>query len=219
MKDTDNELSRLCDKFGSDKGCTCKEGHVYSWKPHVYTNFYTLIFDVNRDSVRKVFECGIGSSNLSLPANMGPSASPGASLRVWAEYFPNAKIIGGDIDPEIMFEEDSIQTVVIDQTSSISASEFSALFPDALFDVVIDDGLHSFEGNTKFFENFNHLLSKSGVWVIEDLTPFRLLSVYKFLIAQYSQADLSFEPVLFSGIRKDLVMNSLIVIRHKHQQG
>lgn len=214
VRDTDNLLSRLCDKYGSDKGSVRDEGHVFPWKPHAYTNFYTLMFEANRSSVRNVFECGIGTSNLLLPANMGPDARPGASLRVWSEYFPNAKIIGGDIDQEIMFEENSIKTFVMDQTSSKSATELNVLMPYASFDIIIDDGLHTFEGNTKFFEYLKHTLAKTGVWVIEDLTPLRLLKVYKFLKKHYGELEYSFEPVLFSGKRRDLVMNSLIVIRH-----
>lgn len=81
VNDTNNLLSRLCDKFGSDKGSILKNGHPYPWKPHAYTNFYTSIFEANRFSAINLFECGIGSSNLTLPANMGQSGKPGASLR------------------------------------------------------------------------------------------------------------------------------------------
>ena len=216
VKETNNLLSRLCDKFGSDKGSTLEEDHPYPWKPHTYTNFYTLIFESNRFSAINLFECGIGTANLTLPANMGHSARPGASLRAWAEYFPSGKILGADIDPEIMFEENRIRTIVVDQTSSKSSEEFDRLFPDASFDIVIDDGLHSFEGNTKFFQNFRHTLKETGVWVIEDLTPFSMIKVYKFLREKYGEVEYTFEPVLFWGKRKDLVMNSLIVIRRKN---
>lgn len=170
VNDTNNLLSRLCDKFGSDKGSILKKGHPYPWKPHAYTNFYTSIFEAYRFSSINLFECGIGSSNLTLPANMGENGKPGASLRAWAEYFPSGKIIGADIDPEIMFEDNRIRTFVFDQTSSKSAKEFDNLIPNTTFDIVIDDGLHTFDGNTKFFQHFRHKLSESGTWVIEDLT-------------------------------------------------
>jgi hypothetical protein len=215
VNDTNNLLSRLCDKFGSDKGSILREGHPYPWKPHVYTNFYTSIFEANRFSAINLFECGIGSSNLNLPANMGESGKPGASLRAWAEYFPIGNVIGADIDPEIMFEEDRIRTIVFDQTSTKSVMEFENLFPNSAFNIVIDDGLHTFEGNTKFFENFRHMLSEGGIWVIEDLTPFLMIRVYNFLREKYGEEEYVFEPVMFSGKRKDLIMNSLILIRHK----
>jgi hypothetical protein len=215
VKETNNLLSSLCDKFGSDKGSTLEEDHPYPWKPHAYANFYTLIFEPNRFAAINLFECGIGTSNLTLPANMGHSARPGASLRAWAEYFPSGKILGADIDPDIMFEENRIQTIVVDQTSSKSSEEFNRHFPDASFDIVIDDGLHSFEGNTKFFQHFRHTLKETGVWVIEDLTPLSVIKVYKFFREKYGEVEYTFEPVLFWGKRKDLVMNSLIVIRRK----
>jgi hypothetical protein len=215
VNDTNNLLSRLCDKFGSDKGSTLLKGHPYPWNPHAYTNFYTAIFEANRFSSINVFECGIGTSNLTFPANMGQSGKPGASLRAWAEYFPNGKIIGADIDPEIMFEENRIRTFVFDQTSSKSSKEFDNLFPNETFDIVIDDGLHTFEANTKFFQHFRHKLTESGIWVIEDLTPLLMVKVYNFLREKYGEDEYVFEPVLFSGKRKDLIMNSLILIRHK----
>ena len=34
---------------------------------------------------------------------MGIKGKPGASLRVWKDYFPNANIIGVDIDENILF--------------------------------------------------------------------------------------------------------------------
>ena len=38
------------------------------------------------------------------------SGSPGASLRVWKDFFSNAKIYGSDIDKDILFNEDRIFT-------------------------------------------------------------------------------------------------------------
>lgn len=114
-----------------------------------------------------------------------------------------------------MFEDNLIQTFVFDQTSSKSAKEFDNLFPNSTFDIVIDDGLHTFDGNTKFFQHFRHKLSESGTWVIEDLTPLATIRVYNFLRQKYGDDEYVFEPVLFAGKRKDLIMNSLIVIRRK----
>ena len=35
--------------------------------------------------------------------NMTASGKPGASLRVWRDYFNNAQVIGADIDKRILF--------------------------------------------------------------------------------------------------------------------
>ena len=46
---------------------------------------------------------------------MTANGKPGASLRVWRDFFPNAKIYGGDIDKETLFIEDRISTYYVDQ--------------------------------------------------------------------------------------------------------
>ena len=52
-----------------------------------------------------IFEVGLGTNNVDVPSNMGKDGKPGASLRAWRDYFPNA-----DIDTRILFKEDKIQT-------------------------------------------------------------------------------------------------------------
>ena len=45
---------------------------------------------------------------------------PGASLRVWRDYFPNAIIYGADIDKDILFAEERIKTFYIDQLDPVA---------------------------------------------------------------------------------------------------
>ena len=45
---------------------------------------------------------------------------PGASLRVFRDYFLNAKIYGADIDKNILFTSDRIFTYYVDQLDEIS---------------------------------------------------------------------------------------------------
>ena len=51
---------------------------------------------------------------------MTENGIPGVSLRVWIDYFFNAKIYGGDIDKEILFEEERSKTFYVDQLNSNS---------------------------------------------------------------------------------------------------
>jgi hypothetical protein len=48
---------------------------------------------------------------------MGRTGTPGASLRAWRDYFPNAEIYGADIDREILFEEERISAFYVNQLS------------------------------------------------------------------------------------------------------
>ena len=102
-------LSELCDKYGCDKGYNQIEKRKFynNWHPHNYTDYYSSLFDHNRESIKKVFECGIGSNKIDFPSSMGKDYIPGASLKVWRDYFPNAVIYGADIDSDILFKSKS----------------------------------------------------------------------------------------------------------------
>src|SRR4051812_37384427 len=75
-KDNTNVLSVLCDKYGSDKGEALNGWHPYPWAAHAYTDFYWRLFDHSRNDVKRVFECGLGTTNLNIPSNMGVSGKP-----------------------------------------------------------------------------------------------------------------------------------------------
>ena len=94
-------MCKLFSDQGSDKG---KGKHHW----HNYTLVYDKLFSTLRHEELKIFEIGIGL--------LGPNAIPGASLRAWAQYFPNAQVLGADIDPEILIKEGRISSEWIDQT-------------------------------------------------------------------------------------------------------
>ena len=72
---------------------------------------------------------------------MGISAKPGASLRVWRDYFPGANIFGADIDQDILFSENRVETFYLDQTSKESIDAMWRAIKISDFDLIIDDGL------------------------------------------------------------------------------
>ena len=157
-----NEISSLCDLYGSDKGSDASKNHAYS---DVYNDFFAS----QKLSVAAVFECGVGSINPNIPFNMGINGRPGASLRVWRDYFPNAQIYGADIDETILFSEERITTAYVDQTSQNSISSMWNKFDIDLVDVIIDDGLHDASAAISLFEGSIERLRIGGYYVIEDL--------------------------------------------------
>jgi hypothetical protein len=99
---------------------------------------------------------------------MDKVAVPGASLRGFRDYCESAKVWGGDIDERILFQEDRIQTFLIDQTS---IQDVDALL-DSLkikFDLIIDDGLHSIDANIATLIVGTKYLNNGGWIVIEDI--------------------------------------------------
>jgi len=100
---------------------------------------------------------------------MGINGKPGASLRVWRDYFPNATIWGADIDEKSLIQEERIRTNCIDQLNASSIQDFWKWAGIQDFDFMLDDGLHTFEAGSNLFPNSIDHLSKSGVYVIEDV--------------------------------------------------
>ena len=166
-----NILSELCEKYGSDKGFINIDidKKPYNWHPHTYATYYHSIFNLSRENIKYVFECGLGTNNPYFKSNMTENGIPGASLRVWRDYFFNAQIYGCDIDKEILFEADRIKTFYVDQLDANSIKSMWETINVESFDIIIDDGLHEPEANYNFFINSFHKLKKNGVFIIEDV--------------------------------------------------
>jgi hypothetical protein len=187
-KDPTNYLAELCDKYGSDKGEIRTTDHPYPWPSHTYADFLCARFGHCRELITRVFECGLGSNNPNLPANMGPLGRPGASLRVWRDYFPNAMIFGADIDPTILFEEERIKTFYVDQTAKNSVDELWRKIGLSDFQLIIDDGVHTFDAGICLFENSISKLATNGYYIIEDVKPYDMLR-YKSYFSQTKKVE------------------------------
>lgn len=208
-KHKNNILSKYSEKFGSDKGASTKDAiSPLPWDYHTYTDFYALLFDHCRESITDVFELGIGTNYDDIPSSMTGAGTPGASLRMWREYFPNANIVGADIDSRILFEEDRITTYEVDQTS-----KGSILFMwnniDNLFDLIIDDGLHQYEANINFLKNSFNKVKSGGIYVIEDVAVSEIPRYQEFL----SKNNYNYMSVILNRPNSPVYSNCLIVIR------
>ena len=139
---------------------------------------------------------------------MTENGIPGASHRVWRDYFFNAEIYGGDIDKKVLFEEDKIKTFYVDQLDNNSIKFMWENIKIENFDIIIDDGLHEPEANYNFFINSFHKLKKNGVFVIEDI-PNNFLVYLKNKLKNYDT-----EIVVGSTKTKKIYGdNNLIIIR------
>lgn len=158
-------LCEIMGKCNSDKGSLNIE---YSW--HNYTTFYYSIFKDLREKKLRIFELGLGTNNLNIPSNMGEDGTPGASLFGWSGFFFNSRIFGADIDTDILFNTDKIKTFYCDQTDpEIIKKMWNEPELQDNFDIIIEDGLHTFNANVTFFENSIHKLKPNGYFIIEDI--------------------------------------------------
>jgi hypothetical protein len=175
-------LAVLSATYGSDKGWRGSTEYPWPWAPHNYTEKYESLFQPLRASTRTVVECGIGTNDPDAPSSMGAGGRPGASLRVWRDYFPHADVIGLDVDPGTMFQEDRIRTHVVDQTDPASIARFWAESGLHDVDIMIDDGLHTFEAGRILFEHSVAHVRPGGYYIIEDLA-FESLAAFADLLA------------------------------------
>jgi hypothetical protein len=161
----------LCEIMGRNKSDKGSIDISKSW--HNYTTFYYSLFKDLKDKPLNIFELGIGSQKSEFPNNMGENGSPGASLYGWREFFPNANIFGADIDKSILFKDERIKTFYCDSRNPeiITSMWKNTELPES-FDIIIDDGLHLLDANITFFENSLHKLSRSGLFIIEDVGSF-----------------------------------------------
>ena len=201
----------LCEIMGrhrSDKG---HANITESW--HNYTTFYYSLFKDRRDTPLRLFELGLGTNNPNILSNMGPDGVPGASLYGWKEFFPLAQICGADIDKDILFQEDRIQTFYCDQTNPDTIKEmWRDLDP---FDIIIEDGLHTFAANVCFFENSIHKLNSNGYYIIEDV----LKEEEPFFLEKIKEWQLTYPDCVFTMMTipstKNHFDNALVVVFKK----
>lgn len=92
----------------------------------------------------------------------------GGSLDMWGSYFPQAKIIGIDIDPEcsnLKYSNPNIELV----TGNQEQPEFwDSFLSDHEIDAFIDDGGHTMTGQIMTFEKVFPKLKLGGVYICED---------------------------------------------------
>lgn len=152
---TADALRELFTKSGSDKSTH-----------HDYHYVYAPML-ASPTKVRNILEIGLGTNNMDVASHMGDGGKPGASLRAFRDFLPNAQIYGADVDKRILFQEDRIRTFFVDQTDIQSFGELARL--NATFDLIIDDGLHSPNANIAVLLFGLRKIIPGGWLVVEDI--------------------------------------------------
>ena len=150
--------------------CELAEKHLTdkSMKFNRYSYFYNKAIreSMNRDEVIRVGEIGIG--HLDCMCHVSWDYKPGASLRMWEEYFPNAKVYGFDYDERTLFTEGRIECIFADQSTQENLhTAFSKC--GGLFDLIVDDGSHypPHQLNTRAVAP--EYIRPGGLLIIEDV--------------------------------------------------
>jgi hypothetical protein len=136
-------LDELATKYNTDKG---PNGHMY-------TSRYSVYLEAFRDIEFNLLEIGVYD---------------GASVKMWKEYFPKANIVAIDIDPRCKeFEEDRINIHIGDQTDVNFLNQVVDTYGH--FEVILDDGGHSWKQQIVSFETLFPRLTAGGLYFLEDM--------------------------------------------------
>ena len=205
-------LHELFNHYGSDKGSLEIQNSRNLWISHTYADIYHQLFQHCRDNIKIMIECGIGTDNPLLVSSMGKGASPGASLRAWKDYFPNALIVGLDIDRNILFQEDRISTFYCDQTKRSDFAEVCKLLRLSSFDLMIDDGLHTSQAAITLFNSAKAYMTENSIYVIEDMDSKDLPALLTYL---ETDPTYYFMCIRLSRPNHRVYDNTMVVIRKK----
>jgi DNA-dependent RNA polymerase auxiliary subunit epsilon len=163
-----HELSEIMSKYNSDKGYgLCQEFITNNKYPpnavcHNYTYFYSQLFSEYRNENLTIFEMGVG-----VPSCMGSWAG---SLLGWKEYFPNSTIFSADFDKNYLYCDERIKSYYVDQESADSINnDLWNNLQEYTFDIMVDDGPHTYSSNILFYKNSIHKLKTKGIYIIEDI--------------------------------------------------
>lgn len=88
----------------------------------------------------------------------------GGSIKIWREYFHlNSNIYGGDINPFNKIENATCYQM------DMYSQEALNLFEESYFDIVIDDGPHTYESFEMVIQKYYSKLKTGGILIIEDV--------------------------------------------------
>jgi 2-polyprenyl-3-methyl-5-hydroxy-6-metoxy-1,4-benzoquinol methylase len=135
-------LSQIADHTATDKDT------VHSYLP-LYTEHLTHM----KDTATRVLEVGIHK---------------GGSIKMWSDFFTNAKVYGIDQSTEHLQTDLSNPNIKCIITNAYDA-EFVKSLEYGTFDMVLDDGPHSKESMIFFAREYSKLLKPGGVMIIEDI--------------------------------------------------
>ena len=132
---------------------------------HSYLPVYERLFSDKKDTATHVLEIGIAL---------------GGSIKLWNDYFPEAKIIGVDIYPPFQYPQDISNKLLYPRIHLYSMDAYGEKFPklmDVQCDIIIDDGPHTLESQIQCLQLFLPKLKPQGILIIEDIQDYNHVAI------------------------------------------
>lgn len=153
------ELLDLANRHMTDKGTDV--GHA-----HNYVSLYSFLFEQFRYQDFSMLEIGLERGGVEAGASVDRMGTDVPSIRMWLEYFPNAKLYGFDLSN---FDHIRLDRFQFHRGDLGDVNDLDRL-RDALppMKLIIDDGSHaSFHQQLAFLKLFEKV-EPGGYYVIED---------------------------------------------------
>jgi len=132
---------------------SCKYSTDKNTRHSYVENFYKHKFKRFENKAIKLLEIGVHK---------------GGSVEMWRDYFQKGLIYGVDINLS-KCKLHSPERIEIIKLNAYTHNFVETAVELGKFDIIIDDGPHTFESQLFASENFKSLLSKDGILIIEDV--------------------------------------------------
>lgn len=143
-------LTNLANRFGTDKGTA-------EYPRHNYTSIYDRYFRRFRGDFFNLLEIGVKDARF-----------PGASIKMWQQYFPKAMIYGFDKASCKQFENSRVKIYRGDQGDREDLGDCMHEF-GVKFRFIIDDGSHVHKHQIMTLALLFPYIEPGGLYFIEDL--------------------------------------------------
>jgi tetratricopeptide (TPR) repeat protein len=217
-------LSDIVEKY--DINGNDKDGGTDKNSVHSYFEVYDEILSPYKNKKGSILEIGVYC---------------GGSLILWSEYFKDFKVCGLDVCDNMSdkvksnLDPNKVNCFLLDAYNSDSLS-FVRQHYDEDFDVIIDDGPHTLESQSKCIELYLNVLKPNGTLIIEDVdnlgyipTLISKLPSSDIFDYEYSTYDLTekkgrWDDILFvvkkvyKKISSDIMQNNLLHANKETQE-
>jgi len=150
-----SKLTKLARKY---LDCTDKTPETHRSNKHCYTEFYGPLFSHLEKEEINLLEVGI---------------LMGCSLKLWNDFFINGNIYGVDVKLPENKTDESFKGINLIEGNAYSNTILD-LFPKIKFDIIIDDGSHTANDMSKFFNLYLPYLKDNGYMICEDIQSIQL---------------------------------------------
>lgn len=142
---------------------------------HSYLDLYQRLLFSKKYTAKNVLEIGIYR---------------GGSIKLWGDYFPNAKVYGLDtMSVTDVWEEinnkDNILLYTLTDAYNESFFNTEFLNKNIQFDFMLDDGPHTLESMKQFIQLYSQVMTEDGILIIEDIQDWNWIEILKKEVPDY----------------------------------